>query len=63
MERINRKVFKKSPAELEAYMAFKHRGGKKPPKKGKGIGSLFLEWFNNATSDPEYENETANNDQ
>ena len=37
--------------------------GKKPPKKGKGIGSLFLEWFNNATSDPEYENETANNDQ
>lgn len=36
MERINKKMFKKSPAELEAYMAFKHRGGRKPPKKGKG---------------------------
>ena len=31
--------------------------GKKPPKKGwiPGIGSLFQEWINNATSDPEDE--------
>ena len=29
--------------------------GKKSQKKGKGIGTLFLEWFNNATSDPEEE--------
>lgn len=34
--KIDKRMFKKSPAELEAYMAFKHRGGRKPPKKGKG---------------------------
>lgn len=36
MERIDRRIFKKSPQELEQYMAFKRRGGKRPPKKGKG---------------------------
>ena len=37
--------------------------GKKPQKKGwTGIGSLFQEWINNATSDPEDENDNANND-
>ena len=35
----------------------KDKGGKKQPKKGwiPGIGSLFQEWINNATSDPEDE--------
>lgn len=37
MERINKKMFKKSPADLEAYMAFKHRGGRKPPKRAKAL--------------------------
>lgn len=37
--------------------------GKKTQKKSWGIGNLFQEWIKNATSDPEYENETANNDQ
>lgn len=33
---MDRKMFKKSPEELEQYLAFKRRGYKVPAKKGKG---------------------------
>ena len=35
---------------------------RKPQKSGWKIGNLFQEWINNATRDPEDENENANND-
>ena len=35
---------------------------KKPQKSGWKIGNLFQEWINNATRDPEDENENENND-
>lgn len=33
---MNKKMFKKSPEELQAYLAFKRKGSTVPPKKGKG---------------------------
>lgn len=36
-EKIDRRIFKKSPDELQEYMMFKRRGSKVPAKKGKGM--------------------------
>lgn len=33
---MDKKMFKKSPEELQEYLAFKRRGYKVPSKKGKG---------------------------
>ena len=33
---MDKKMFKKSPEELQEYLAFKRRGYKVPAKKGKG---------------------------
>lgn len=36
MKSLNKKMFKKSPEELQEYMMFKRRGSKVQSKKGKG---------------------------
>ena len=33
---MDKKIFKKSPEELQEYFKFKRRGYSIPPKKGKG---------------------------
>jgi len=33
---MDKRMFKKSPEELQQYLAFKRRGYKVPAKKGKG---------------------------
>ena len=33
---MNKKIFKKTPEELQEYLMFKHRGFMIPSKKGKG---------------------------
>lgn len=33
---MDKKIFKKSPEELQEYFKFKRRGFSVPPKKGKG---------------------------
>ena len=35
-KKINKRIFKKSPEELEQYMQFKRHGFRVEPKKGKG---------------------------
>lgn len=35
-EKFDKRMFKKSPEELEQYMMFKKRGSSVKPKKGKG---------------------------
>lgn len=35
-EKFDKRIFKKSPEELEQYMMFKKRGSSIKPKKGKG---------------------------
>ena len=34
--KLNKRIFKKSPEELQEYMMFKRRGSKVENKKGKG---------------------------
>ena len=36
VSQMDKKMFKKSPEELQEYLAFKRRGFKVPAKKGKG---------------------------
>ena len=36
MEKFDKRMLKKSPEELQAYLAFRRRAGKVPAKKGKG---------------------------
>ena len=36
VSQMDKKMFKKSPEELQEYLAFKRRGYKVPAKKGKG---------------------------
>lgn len=36
MKKLNKQVNKKSPEELREYLAFKRRGSRVEPKKGKG---------------------------
>lgn len=36
MNEFDKRMLKKSPEELQAYLAFKRKGGKVPAKKGKG---------------------------
>lgn len=36
MEQINKKMFKKTPEELQEYLKFKKRHSVVPAKKGKG---------------------------
>lgn len=36
MEKINKRIFKKTPEELEQYMQFKRHGFQIELKKGKG---------------------------
>lgn len=33
---MNKKIFKKSPEELQDYLSFRRRGSTVKPKKGKG---------------------------
>lgn len=33
---MDKRIFKKSPEELQEYLKFKHRGSKVQAKKGKG---------------------------
>ena len=57
-ERARKELEKKDKENKEKQEKDKPKDkGKKPPKKGwiPGIGSLFQEWINNATSDPEDE--------
>ena len=35
-KKIDKRIFKKSPEELEQYMQFRHRGSHVESKKGKG---------------------------
>ena len=35
-KKVNKRIFKKSPEELEQYMQFKRRGSRVESKKGKG---------------------------
>ena len=35
-KKIDKRIFKKSPEELEQYMQFKRRGSRVESKKGKG---------------------------
>lgn len=36
MDKFDKRVNKKSPEELEQYLAFRRRAGRVPAKKGKG---------------------------
>ena len=36
MEKFDKRMLKKSPEELQAYLAFRRRAGKVTAKKGKG---------------------------
>ena len=36
-KKIDRRIFKKSPDELQEYMMYKRRGSRTPAKKGKGM--------------------------
>lgn len=36
MENFDKRMLKKTPEELQAYLAFRRRAGKVPAKKGKG---------------------------
>ena len=36
MKKFDKRIFKKSPEELQEYLQFKRRGSKVEPKKGKG---------------------------
>lgn len=36
MENFDKRINKKSPEELQQYLAFKRRAGRVPAKKGKG---------------------------
>ena len=58
-ERLKAEEAERARKELENKEKEKEKDkpkGKKPPKKGwTGFGSLFQEWINNATSDPEDE--------
>lgn len=36
MENFDKRMNKKSPEELQAYLAFKRKAGRVPAKKGKG---------------------------
>lgn len=36
MEKFDKRMLKKSPEELQAYLAFRRKAGKVPAKKGKG---------------------------
>lgn len=36
MEKFDKRMFKKSPEELQAYLAFRRKAGRVPAKKGKG---------------------------
>lgn len=44
MEKIDKRMFKKSPEELQQYLAFKRKGGKVPAKKGKGSFKRDNSW-------------------
>lgn len=35
-EKFDKRIFKKTGDELQAYLAFKHRGSRVEAKKGKG---------------------------
>lgn len=36
MENFDKRMLKKSPEELQQYLAFRHKAGRVPAKKGKG---------------------------
>jgi len=36
MDNFDKRMLKKSPEELEQYLAFKRKAGRMPAKKGKG---------------------------
>lgn len=36
MENFDKRMLKKSPDELQAYLAFRRKAGRVPAKKGKG---------------------------
>lgn len=36
MEKFDKRMNKKSPEELQAYLAFRRKAGRVPAKKGKG---------------------------
>ena len=36
MENFDKRMLKKSPEELQAYLAFRRKAGRVPAKKGKG---------------------------
>ena len=36
MDNFDKRMLKKSPEELQAYLAFKRKAGRVPAKKGKG---------------------------
>ncbi len=36
MDNFDKRMLKKSPEELEQYLAFKRKAGRVPAKKGKG---------------------------
>lgn len=36
MEKFDKRMLKMNPEELQAYLAFKRKGGKVPAKKGRG---------------------------
>lgn len=44
MEKFDKRMLKKSPEELQAYLAFRRRAGKVPAKKGKGSFKRDNSW-------------------
>lgn len=36
MEKFDKRILKKSPEELQQYLAFRRKAGRIPAKKGKG---------------------------
>lgn len=44
MDKLDKRVNKKSPEELQEYLAFRRRGSKVPAKKGKGSYKRDKSW-------------------
>lgn len=44
MDKFDKRMNKKSPEELQEYLAFRRRGSKVPAKKGKGSYKRDKSW-------------------
>ena len=56
MENFDKRMLKKSPEELQEYLAFRRKGGKVPAKKGKGAKYDRKTWKKEVAQDDENSN-------